>query len=76
MSTSATGSTPTESNYQTSWLYWHRLVGVINARERTERSQKALSDIEQVMAVDGSKKIVKLVHDAEGRTQGAIVIAN
>ena len=74
MSTSATGSTPTESNYQTSCLYWHRLVGVINARDRAERSQKALSDIEQLMAVDGSKKIVKLEHDAEGRTQGAIVL--
>jgi len=55
-------------------LYWHRLVGVINARDRAERSQKALSDIEQLMAVDGSKKIVKLEHDAEGRTQGAIVL--
>jgi hypothetical protein len=28
------------------------------------------------MSVDGTKKIVKPVHDAEGRTQGAIIIVD
>jgi hypothetical protein len=37
---------------------------------RAAAATKELADISELMAGDGSKKIVKLVHDAQRRTQG------
>jgi hypothetical protein len=44
-----------------------------NAQERAAAAQKELADISELMASGGQMKTVRLIHDAEGKTVGAIV---
>jgi hypothetical protein len=45
-----------------------------NAKALAEAAQKELADVSELLAMNGQKKTVRLVHDEHGRTVGAVVV--
>jgi cob(I)alamin adenosyltransferase len=46
---------------------------VNEARARARRAEKECADLEELLTKPGTMRAVKLVHDAEGKTLGAVI---